>query len=102
MSRQFLETFAGAISIKCGDIGNCSTRTQTISDAFGNIVEILIFLVGGLALIFVIISGLQMALSVGDAKRYQQGREALKYSIVGVALAIAAYAIVTYITGAFS
>jgi len=53
-----------------------------------------------LAVIFVIVGGLQITLSAGDAKRYQQGRDSLQYAIAGVILAIMAYAIVDGIAAA--
>ena len=92
----------GAISVTCNEIGNCSTKTSTLSAGFANIASTLIILVGMLAVVFIIVSGLQITLSGGDSKRYQQGIESLKYSVVGVVLAIMAYAIVAGIAGAFS
>lgn len=94
---------AGAVSVTCSDIFGtaCSTKTSTLSAGFANITHMLIVLVGMLAVIFVIVSGLQIALSTGDSKRYQQGIESLKYSVFGVALAIMAYAFVTFIATGF-
>jgi hypothetical protein len=83
--------------ISCADIGNCSAKTPTIGSGFSNIVNILLILVGALAVIFVIISGVQMVFSAGNAKRFQQARESLIYSAVGVGLAIAAYGIVAFV-----
>ena len=91
----------GAISVTCAEIGNCSAKTKTLSAGFTNIAATLVILVGMLAVIFIIISGLQIALSAGDAKRYQQGLDGLRYSVVGVVLAIMAYAIVAFIASGF-
>jgi uncharacterized protein HemY len=89
------------ITITCHEIGNCSTRTKTLSDGFTNITHVLIFLIGALAIIFIIVSGLQIVLSNGDSKRYQQGRDGLQYSIVGLIVAVLAYAAVSFIAKAF-
>jgi hypothetical protein len=85
------------VKIKCSDIGVCSPNTATLDVGFANIFNTLIGVVGGLAFIFIIVSGLQMVLSNGNAKRYQQARESLTYSIVGVALSIVAWGIVNLV-----
>ena len=89
------------IKVTCEEIGNCPLHTPTISAGLANVVNILVFLVGSLSIIFMIVGGLQMALSMGSAKRVEQGRETLRYSLIGVGLAVAAYALVTFFTGAF-
>lgn len=90
------------IMVKCSDIGNCSSKTQDVSKIFPNIVSGLLLLIGMLAVIFVIVSAIQMSLSAGNAKRFQQARESLLYSLVGVGLAVAAFTVVQFIAGAFS
>jgi len=92
----------GPIKVTCAEIGNCSTKTKNLGQGFANIANTLILVIGALAVIFVIYSGLQIALSSGNAKRVQQGRESLMYSLAGVVLAVAAYAIVAGIAGAFN
>ena len=89
---------APVIKVTCAEIGNCSDKTPTLGAGFANIAQTLIVLVGMLAVIFVIVAGLQLALSSGDAKRYKQGRDSLQYAVVGVILAIMAYALVTFIS----
>lgn len=88
-------------NITCTEVQNCSTKTKTIDMAFTNAAHGLLFVIGMLAVVFVIVSALQMALSAGNAKRFQQGRESLLYSVVGVVLATIAYGIVSFIAGAF-
>lgn len=99
---------APVIKVTCAEIfgtaigtAKCSNKTPDLSAGLANIVSTLIVLVGMLAVIFVIISGLQIALSAGDAKRYQQGRDGLQYSVVGVVLALMAYALVRFISDGF-
>ena len=93
--------FSSAYSVTCAEIGNCSANTPTVDLGFAHITQLLVGLVGMLAVVFIIISALQMILSAGSPKRFQQARESLLYSVVGVVLAIVAYAIVTFVSGAF-
>jgi hypothetical protein len=88
---------ANAFGIKATDIG-LPTGTQDLGQAFSNTTNLLIYLIGGLSIIFIIVGGLQMVLSNGDPKRFAQGRETIIYAAVGVAVAIASYAIVGLIT----
>ena len=91
----------GAFGINCGTIGNCSKKTPTLDVAFHNVAHAIIGLVGMLAIVFIIVSGIQMIMSNGNPARFKQARESLIYSLFGVALAIAAEAIVFYVTGIF-
>jgi hypothetical protein len=95
----FTSLFA-VYGISCQTIGNCANKATTVDKGFASVVQVLISLIGMLAVIFIIISGLQIILSAGNAKRFQQGRDGLLYSVVGVIVAILAYAVVTYVSGA--
>jgi len=61
---------------------------------------LLMSIIGGLAMIFIIVGGIQMALSAGNSKRVAQARETILYSCVGLAVAIGALAITEFISGA--
>ncbi len=97
MLREYL---SAAYTITCGDIGNCANKTKTIDQGITNITVLAISVVGMLAVVFLIYGGLQMTLSAGDPKRYQQGRQTLLYSVFGVVLAILAYGIVAFVAKA--
>jgi hypothetical protein len=86
---------ANPYSINAKDIG-ADSNTQNIGQALTNVTKIGMSVIGGLAIIFLIVGGIQMVLSTGDAKRVQQARETLIYATVGLVLAISAYALVTF------
>lgn len=96
-----MHLLAAKITVSCTEIGNCSTKSPTLSVGLANIAAGIMILVGSLAIIFMVVSGLQIALSNGDPKRYQQGRDGLQYSVIGLVVAIMAYAIVSYVAKAF-
>lgn len=101
---------------------NCNPTTGTISDGakcaqspqsqpdnlFGNggifqtISNILIFLVGAIAVIMLIFGGLQYVISNGDAKRVEGAKNTILYSIIGIVIAILAYAVVGFVTGSLT
>jgi len=72
--------------------------TGDLGTAIGNIIRILMTLIGMLAVIFVIVGGIQYAVSGGDSKRTSQAKETILYACVGVAVSIAAIAIITFVT----
>lgn len=90
-------TYLSAVSIKANEIG-LPTSTTNIGDAIANIVRLLMSLIGMLAIVFIIVGGLQLVYSTGDPARVKRGRETLIYACVGLVVAIASYAIVTFIS----
>jgi hypothetical protein len=92
----YLSHLANAYSLKATDIG-LPNSTQNIGGGLVHITEIVTYLVGGLAIIFIIVGGLQMVTSNGDPRRFATGRETIIYAMVGIAVAIASFAIVAFI-----
>lgn len=86
-----------AVKLTCAEIGNCNTKTPTIDVAFTNAAHLIIGLVGLLAVVVIIVSGLQMVLSGGNAKQVQGAKQTLLYAVIGVVVAILAYAIVSFV-----
>jgi predicted lipid-binding transport protein (Tim44 family) len=79
----------------CAGGGNCG---GTLDKLFGNITNALIFIIGGVSVIMVIIGALRFVTSNGDPKQAAEARQTILYAVVGVILAIASYAIVTFVT----
>ncbi len=95
MQSALTHLYVAGISLK-GETG-LPDSTQNVSDALGNIVELLVYIIGALAIIFIIVGGLQIVTAAGSPTRVKQGRETIIYAIVGLVVAIAAYAAVTFI-----
>lgn len=66
---------------------------------FSTIANILIFLVGAIAVIMLIWGGLQYVISAGDSKRVESAKSTILYAIIGIVIAILAFAIVSFVTG---
>jgi threonine/homoserine/homoserine lactone efflux protein len=76
---------------------NLPKSTTNVGQILGNITQLAMGILGGLAIIFLIYGGIQMAYSRGNAKNVERARETILYAAVGLALAISAYAIVGFI-----
>lgn len=64
---------------------------------FLRIINILIFVVGILAVLMLIIGGMRYTLSAGDSNAVNGAKNTILYSIIGVVVAVAAYAIVNFV-----
>lgn len=78
---------------------NSTVPTDLSGDVFGRVANILIFLVGALAVLVIIFGGLRYVTSTGDAARVKQAKDTILYGIIGLVIAILAYAIVTFVVG---
>jgi len=82
---------------------DCAAPTGAKADLFGNggifntIANTLIFLVGAIAVLFLIIGGLRYVVSNGEAKNVEAAKNTILYAIIGIVVAILAYAAVKFV-----
>lgn len=69
---------------------------------FQRIADFLIFLVGALSVIFLIIGGLRYVVSSGNSSQVESAKNTILYAIIGLIVAIAAFAIVRFVISQFS
>ena len=62
-----------------------------------NIINYILYVAGILAVVMIIVSGLKMTMSAGDAGAVQKAKNTLVYAIIGLAIAVLAYAIVNFV-----
>lgn len=82
----------GAANV-CGD--------KDISKIFTFVANALIFVIGAVAVIMIILGGLRYVTSNGDSKATAAAKDTILYSVIGLVVAIAAFAIVTFVTSHF-
>ena len=74
-----------------GADGACATGI------FTTIVNVALFLIGAISVIMIIYGGIRYTTSGGDAKNVTAAKDIILYSIVGLVVAILAYAIVDFV-----
>jgi len=90
------------------DGANCGQANGTATNLFaqGGIFQIasntLIFLVGAVAVIFLIIGGLRYVISNGDSKNVESAKNTILYAIIGIVVAIISFALVNFVINALS
>jgi hypothetical protein len=93
------QTVSGGANCAYG--GGTPTDLFSGSGAFKTISDTLIFIVGAVSVIMLIIGGLRYVISQGDAAAVKQAKDTILYAIIGIIVAILAFAIVAFIAGAF-
>jgi hypothetical protein len=69
---------------------------------FSIIANTLIFLVGAISVIMLIIGGLRYVLSSGEASAVKGAKDTILYAIIGIIVAILAFAAVSFVIGRFA
>lgn len=98
---QFLAAASDQIRTSAAAACGTACDTNSIQTIFRGVANALIFLVGSVSVIMIIIGGLRYVISNGDSKQISAAKDTLLYAIIGVIVAIAAYAIINFITTAF-
>jgi hypothetical protein len=86
---------------------DCSQGTDQPDNLFGaggifqTIVNVLLFLIGAVSVIMLIYGGIRYTISGGDSKAVTDAKNTILYAIVGIIVAIMAYAIVNFVIGSF-
>lgn len=74
----------------------------SLQDSIKTIVNVMLFILGAIAVIMIIVGGIRYATSGGDASQTKAAKDTILYAVIGLVVAILAYAIVNFVVGAFS
>ncbi|HVX24553.1 MAG TPA: pilin [Candidatus Saccharimonadales bacterium] len=104
---QTLTTYVAAVTenAACGSDTTGPIDTSSLPQACAGttelhtILQIVFGVIGALTLLFVTISGFRYITSAGNPQQAAQAKNALIYSLVGLAVSLTAEAIVTFIVG---
>lgn len=69
---------------------------------FSTITNVLLFIIGAIAVIMVVIGGLRYVISGGDSNQVSAAKNTILYAIVGIVVAILAYAAVNFVISSFA
>lgn len=95
---------ASALTIQDG--ANAAQGEGTSGSLFGDsgifktITNTALFIIGALSVIMLIYGGIRYTVSMGDAKNVEAAKNTIMYAIVGIVVALLAYAIVNFVLGA--
>jgi hypothetical protein len=69
---------------------------------FQTVTNILLFIIGAVAVIMLVIGGIRYTISNGDANQVTSAKNTILYAIIGIVVAILAYAAVNFVITAFA
>lgn len=87
----------GDVCANSTDSAICDSKPDNASKLINDLINILLFIVGALAVIMIIVSGILYVTSSGDAGKVARAKNTLMYSIVGLVVAFIAFAIVNWV-----
>jgi len=87
---------------------NSSQSPEQPTELFGDggifetISTVLLFIIGAVSVIMLIIGGIRYTISQGDSSAVTSAKNTILYSIIGLVVAILAYAAVKFVVGSFA
>ncbi len=99
---------AGAFDGTVQGGANAARGTDQTADLFGStgifrtITNVLLFVLGAISVIMIIIGGLRYVISGGNATAVTAAKNTILYAIVGVVVALLAYAIINFVLTSFT
>ncbi len=69
---------------------------------FQTITDVLLFIIGAVSVVMLIIGGIRYTVSQGDSTAVQNAKNTILYAIIGLVVAILAYAAVHFVIGSFA
>lgn len=86
----------------------CAQGADQQSDLFGEagifttITNVLLFIIGAISVIMLIIGGIRYVVSGGDSSAVTNAKNTILYAVIGIIVAILAYAVVNFVITSFA
>lgn len=77
-------------------------QTASANDVIKTIINALLFFIGVVAVIMIIWAGIQYTTSAGDSSKVATAKNTIVYAVIGLIVAIFAYAIVNFVVSTFN
>lgn len=75
----------------------CGAKGDSFTDIMKNIINTILFVLGIVAVIMIIIGGIRYVTSNGNAQQVNSAKDTVLYAVIGLIIAIMAYAIVNFV-----
>jgi len=79
------------------DSAICKSTGNDIGTIITKVVNVLLYILGIIAVIMMIVAGIRYTTSQGDAKTVADAKNTILYAVVGIVVAFSAYAIVNWV-----
>lgn len=68
---------------------------------FNQVTNVLLYIIGAISVIMIVVGGIRYTISNGDSNQITAAKNTIMYAVIGLVVAILAYAIVNYVVTAF-
>lgn len=98
----------GAINVfgGCGGQGSgtavCAAKDDQADSILKTVINVLLYIIGIVAVIMIVIGGIRYTTSNGDSSSIKSAKDTILYAVVGLVVAIMAFAIVNFVVTSFS
>ena len=80
---------------------NAKTGATDIDVVIKNVTNVLLFLVGAVSVIMLVLGGFKYVTSNGNADQIKSAKNTIMYAVIGLVVAIIAYAVVGFVVDSF-
>jgi glucose uptake protein GlcU len=93
--------FATPTFAACSNPKNCVSSGVDSAGGSAAKTAVLLFIIGAVAVIMIIIGGIRYTVSQGDQSQVSSAKNTILYAVIGLLVAIFAYAIVNFVVTSF-
>ena len=79
------------------DVGGTDSGSVNLGDRVKKVVNVILFVLGAAAVIMIIIGGFRYVVSGGDSSSVTAAKNTILYAVIGLVIAVLAYAIVNFV-----
>jgi hypothetical protein len=100
LALQFIRTLADTANVNCANGSRCDTGLPKVGATAGNLqagLAAAFAVIGVISVIMVAVGGFQFIMSQGDPQSAGRARMTIIYSVIGLAVAVSAEAIVAFV-----
>lgn len=85
-----------------GDLSNCGAiksdlNNNNLMGTLNQIINVIIGVIGFIAVIVIILGGVEYTTSAGDSGKVKKAKDTIMYGIIGLVIALLAYSIVNFV-----
>ena len=80
--------------------GGCNRGENNLQETVKNVLSTMFMIIGVIAVVMIVIGGIKYMTSMGDPGKVQSAKNTILYSVIGLIVAISAFAIVNFVLGA--
>jgi type IV secretory pathway VirB2 component (pilin) len=82
---------------ECNNLKDANSNSNDLMSTVNTIINVIIGVIGFVAVVVIILGGVQYTTSAGDPGKVKKAKDTILYGIIGLVVALLAYAIVNFV-----